>query len=216
MIEFGKEFLPLQNPPASKRNIQVETCPLDNDRAQIRAMLTDTRVDFEDPGVVHVVHCIVINLTIEQSNRTIIAAEFAIPRMAVENLCEKLPKSADALIGVAVGSGFGQKIKELYEGTNSCFHLYTLLQAIIPYLPQVYSWNKIFPMIDNDLPTQALPIAMEKIRKASSNSCHAWAAENGGITKDFKDEKYEYVLERIAPKAAKRWTVFKKDREEKS
>jgi len=210
MIDYSKDLLPLTNPSASQRNIKVETGPLDNQHGQIRAVLTDTRVDFENSELEHVVHCMVINLTVHLEKRIITAAEFATPRMAVDNVCDKLPRAADDLVGMALGQGFSAKIKELYEGTNSCFHLYTLLQSIVPYLPQVYSWNKDFRYFDNGLPTKGIPIAMRTMAKYARNTCHAWAAKTGGINEDFKAENYGPILERISPRAAQRWNEYQK------
>ena len=210
MIDYSKDLLPLDSPPVSVRNIEVQTAPIDNQYAQIRAVLTDTRVDFEDPKKVHVVHCMVIKLTVDLEKRIISAAEFATPRVAINNVCEKLPRSADDLVGLALGQGFSAKIKELYEGTNSCFHLYSLLQAIVPYLPQVYSWNKDFRFFDEGLPTASIPTAMRTMAKYARNSCHAWKAKTGAINVDFNTEHYGPILERVAPRAAERWEAYQK------
>jgi len=210
MIDFSTDILPLDNPSASHRNIKIETAPFDKQHGQIRAVLTDSRVDFEDPDLQHVVHCMVIKLTIHLEKRIITDAQFSTPRMAVSNVCNKLPRGADELVGLALGQGFSAKIKELYEGTNSCFHLYTLLQSIVPYLPQVYSWNKDFRFFDESLPTQDIPIAMRTMAKYARNSCHAWKAKTGGINVDFKADNFSPILKRIAPRAAERWRAYQK------
>ena len=205
MARYFEDILPLKNPSASKRSIQIETCLIDDVHAQIRGQITDTRRDFEDPEKEHVVHCMVLSLVVDINQRVITDAQFALPKMAVKNLCEHLPRDASDLIGVAVGSGFSVKIKELYEGVGSCFHLYTLLQSIVPYLPQVYSWNKSFRSFDEELPLKAVPVAMNTMERYARNTCHAWSAKDGGINQDFKKQNYGPILKSIAPRLSARW-----------
>ena len=205
MASYFEDILPLKNPSASKRNIKIETCLIDDVHAQIRGQITDTRRDFEHPDKEHVVHCMVLSLVVDINQRIITDAQFALPKMAVKNLCEHLPRDASDLIGVPVGNGFSVKIKELYEGVGSCFHLYTLLQSIVPYLPQVYSWNKNFRSFDEELPLEAVPVAMSTMERYARNSCHAWSAEGGGINKDFKKHNYGPILKSIAPRLSARW-----------
>ncbi len=157
MIDFSTDLLPLDNPSASQRNIKIETAPLDKQHGQIRAVLTDSRVDFEDPDLQHVVHCMVIKLTVHLEKRIITDAQFATPRMAVSNVCNKLPRSADELVGLALGQGFSAKIKELYEGpilaficirccNPSCLTCHKCIRGIrtFAFLMRVYP-PKIFP-----------------------------------------------------------------------
>jgi len=205
MAHYFEDVLPLKNPPASKREIQIETCLVDSDHAQIRGQITDTRIDFEDASQEHVVHCMVLSLIVDINKRVITDAQFSLPKMAVKNLCEHLPRDASDLVGLAVGSGFSVKIKELYEGVGSCFHLYTLLQAIVPYLPQVYSWNKNFRSFDEELPLEAVPVAMNTMERYARNTCHAWSSDGGGINKDFKNNNYGPILKSIAPRLSQRW-----------
>ena len=186
MADYFEDVLPLENPAASKRDIQIQTSLIDDVHAQIRGQITDTRVDFQDPNQEHVVHCMVLSLVVDINQRVITDAQFALPKMAVKNLCEHLPRDASDLIGLPVGSGFSVKIKELYEGVGSCFHLYTLLQSIVPYLPQVYSWNKNFRNFDEELPVEAVPIAMNTMERYARNTCHAWSAKDGALIETLK------------------------------
>ncbi len=80
----------------------------------------------------------------------------------------------------------------------------------MPYLPQVYSWNKDFRFFDESLPTQDIPIAMRTMAKYARNSCHAWKAKTGGINVDFKADNFSPILKRIAPRAAERWRAYQK------
>jgi len=213
MSDFAKEILPLSHPAACSRDIKLESSMLDDEHVQVRGQLTDTRVDFEDAAIEHVVHCIVINLTINLSARVITAAEFGLPKMAIADMCEKLPRSADALVGMSLGRGLSSRLKELYGGVCSCFHLSSLLQAMVPYLPQVYAWSKSFRFLDEDLPPEAVPMAMDKIGQTSLNSCHAWATDNGGIIVDFNNNNYAPMLQRIAPRLRQRWEKQEREKE---
>ena len=220
MANYFEDVLPLKNPPASQRNIKIETCMVDKNHAQVRGQITDTRIDFEDPSQEHIVHCMVLSMTIDINQRVITDAQFALPKMAVKNLCEHLPRDASDLIGLPVGSGFSVRIKELYEGVGSCFHLYTLLQSFVPYFPQVYSWNKSFRSFDEELPVEAVPIAMSTMERYARNTCHAWSADGGGINEDFKRHNYGPILKSIAPRLSERWyasaaeNIIVKDSEE--
>lgn len=199
------DVLPLQKPSGFKRDISVDSCRLDSDHIQIRGQLTDTRTDFENPEKLIVVHCLVVRLVLRVSDSIITDAEFGLPKMAFENICEKLPNGAELLVGVDVTKGLSFRLKELYAGKRSCFHLSSLLQALVPTLTQCRSWNADFRDMDESLPAALVPKAMDVMLQNVKNSCHAWEAQQGGITQDFQEGRYGRMLDRMAPRLFGRW-----------
>lgn len=211
MIDIAEDCLPLPNPVGFSRDIKIDSCSIDKDHYQVRGQLTDTRVDFDDPTKHHIVHCIVALITIRVSDNTITDAQFGLPKMAFSDLCEHLPKGAEELIGTDITKGLSFKLKELYAGKRSCFHLSSLLQAMVPALTQCRSWNVDFKRMDASLPADKVPVAMNVMLKNVKNSCHAWEEKNGGISVDFRNGNYDRMLDRMAPKLLGRWKQSNKE-----
>lgn len=209
MTDIAKDVLPLKNPSGFNRDIKIESCAIDNNHYQVRGQLTDTRTDYQDPCKQIIVHCLVASITVRVSDNIITQAEFGLPKMAFENMCEKLPNGAELLEGVDITKGFSFKLRELYGGKRSCFHLSSLLQAMVPALMQCRSWNFDFKMMDEKLPAHQVPAAMDAMFYNVKNSCHAWEEHNGGISQDFKNQNYEPMLERTAPRLLGRWKQSK-------
>lgn len=210
-IDIARDVLPLKNTNGFSRDIKIDSCPVDDNHYQVRGQLTDTRADYDDPNKIYIVHCIVANITIRVSDNIITDAEFGLPKMAFENMCEHLPGGADQLIGVDIMKGFSFKLRELYSGKRSCFHLSSLLQAMVPALTQCRSWNFDFRKMDESLPADKVPRAMDVMLRNVKNSCHAWEENNGGISVDFRNKEYEKMLDRVAPKLLGRWKQTKED-----
>ncbi len=213
MSDVASEVLPLGAEPGFRRDIKIESCRLDEEHIQVRGQLTDTRADYEDASKALQVHCMVARLTIRLSDNVITDAQFGLPKMAFQAMCEKLPTGADALIGVNARDGFSAKLRSIFGSTKSCFHLSSLMQAMVPVMPQCRLWNTEFKYIDEKLPPEAVPRAMAKMQSRVIDSCHAWAAEEGGITADFKNGNYEPMLDRVSPRLLKRWRQHSQDQD---
>ncbi len=207
--DIANHTLPLESDNGFTRDIKIDSCALDEEHFQVRGQLTDTRMDYEDPCKQIVVHCIVARITVSTQTNLITNAEFGLPKMAFKGMCEKLPNGADLLVGVDITRGFSFKLRELYGGKRSCFHLSSLLQAMVPALMQCRSWNFDFKMMDAGLPADKVPYAMNAMLKSVKNSCHAWEQHQGGITRDFADGNYEPMLGRMAPRLLGRWKQTK-------
>jgi len=204
-LDGAPSVLPLDNDSGFDRSIKISSTRIDTEFIQVRGELLDTRQDFENEEESILVHNIVAKITFRASDNIITAAEFGLPRMAFEGVCEHLPVSAEELIGLNVFKGLSFKLRALYSGPRSCFHLSSLLQAMIPSFAQCRSWNNEFRDMDQLLPANGVPLAMDALQKASNNSCHAWAKNTGAITKDFSADNYGPMLERMAPRLLGRW-----------
>ena len=203
---FGAaHVLPLDNDSGFNRSISISSTRINANLIQVRGELIDTRQDFEDPKKTILVHNIVARITFQLSDNIITAAEFGLPKMAFEGMCEKLPTSADELVGLNIFKGLSFKIRALYSGPRSCFHLSSLLQAMLPACSQARCWNNDFKEMDEKLPANLVPQAMDTMYKSVKNSCHAWSAKGGGITKDFDAGNYGPMLERTSPRLLGRW-----------
>ncbi len=199
------EVLPLTEDQGFSRDISITSCRLNESHIQVRGQLTDTRRDFEDHQKQIVVHCLVVRMTVNLESNTITKAEFGLPKMAFSNLCEHLPAGPEHLEGLNIFKGLSFKIRELYSGKRSCFHLSSLLLAMVPALTQCRSWNADFKDMDEKLPASAVPKAMHIMQKNVKNSCHAWEETSGKICSDFRNGHYERMLERMAPRLLGRW-----------
>ena len=203
--DLGRNTLPLQNDSGFSRDISIDSCAIDDEHYQVRGQLTDTRRDFENPDKLIVVHCIVVRLSISRKTNRITKAEFGLPKMAFNDMCEHLPNGPELLEGADITKGLSFKLRELYGGKRSCFHLSSLLQAMVPALTQTRSWNFEFKAMDAGLPPDKVPFAMERMQRSVKNSCHAWDEKQGGITRDFANGDYEPMLGRTAPRLLGRW-----------
>lgn len=212
--DLAKHTLPLQCSKGFSRDISIDSCALDEHHFQVRGQLTDTRTDYEEPGKVIVVHCLVARLTVNTKTNCITQAEFGLTKMAFKGMCEKLPNGAELLQGVDITKGFSFKLRELYGGRRSCFHLSSLLQAMVPALMQCRSWNFEFKQMDEALPTERVPGAMDAMLRSVKNSCHAWDEKHGGITQDFAAGNYTPMLGRMAPRLLGRWQQPQVDKED--
>ena len=203
--DLASDTLPLEDTSGFSRDIRIDSCAVDGEHYQIRGQLTDTRRDYENPDKLIVVHCIVVRVTISAKTNLVTKAEFGLPKMAFEGTCEHLPNGPELMVGLDITRGFSLKLRQLYGGRRSCFHLSSLLQAMVPALTQTRSWNIDFKAMDEKLPAEKVPLAMDVMRQSVKNSCHAWDENNGGITRDFDDGNYEPMLERTAPRLLGRW-----------
>lgn len=213
--QYG-EHLPLANESGYARNILIESCRLDEAHYQVRAELTDNRGDFVDRTKEIPVHGMVVRLTIRLDDNVITNAEFATPRLAFPGLCDQLPVGAEALVGLHIGKGFNEKLREIYSGTKSCWHLYSLLQATVPAIMQCSAWNGSFEQMDRNLPPNMVRTAMDIMASRARNSCHAWEDDTGFIQQEFGRQEYGRMLNRMAPRLKQRWENHKEGGGEQS
>lgn len=210
MNTFGQDSLPLDNDVGFNRSIDISSCRLDEQHIQIRGQLTDTHPHYEQAhaGETVVVHCIVVRLVVNASNGKVTDADFALPKMAFSGRCEHIPYGPELLVGLSTRTGFAEEIRKLYGESRSCFHIASLLQAMIPALPQCQTWNTTFKDLDQSLPAQMVPRALTRFQRSVKNSCHAWDEKDGFIVQDLKEGHYEEVLECLTPNLLARWKLY--------
>jgi len=197
--------LPLDDTSGFDRSINITTCRPDKDHIQVRGELIDTRQDFVNPEQTRLVHHVVARITFRLSDHIITDAQFSMPKMAFKGICEKLPASAGKLIGLDAFKNMSYKLKTLFGGRRSCFHIHSLLQAMLPAFQQARSWNNDFKEMDEKLPAQEVPGAMDQLLTAVKNSCHAWDLESGAVPQSFQEGQYGLMLERTTPRLLGRW-----------
>ena len=205
MREIAQNVLPLEAPDGFSRDIKIDSCVLDEKHFQVRGQLTDTRTDYVDPCKRIVVHCMVARLTVNTETNLITAAEFGLPKMAFKGKCEKMPAGAELLIGLDTSKGLSFRIRELFGGKRSCFHVCSLLLSMLPAFAQCKAWNLEFKPMDESMEPSEIPDAMAKMQQGFKNSCHAWVEDEGAICVDFENGRYEAMLDRIAPRLLGRW-----------
>lgn len=208
------DHLPLEEESGYSRRIYIDSCKLDEAHLQVRGELVDNRADYEDVDQEIAVHGMVVRLTINAATKEITRSEIALPQMAFNGICvAEMPAKAEDLVGVNVGKGFSQKISALFGATNGCMHLMTLLKAMAISMNQVNVWNHSFRILDAECPPESVGNAMTMIQAGVADSCHAWKAETGGVSRDFKVGNYGPMLDRCSPRLFQRWKLYKDESE---
>lgn len=211
MIRYT-DALPLAGDSGFSRRIFIDSCKLDADHIQVRGELVDNRADYQDTAQEIPVHGMVVRLSFNVNTRIIIKSEMLLPQMAFKDICfEQMPAKAEELEGSLTGKAFSQKVAEVFGTTRGCMHLMTLYRAIGVAMNQISSWNHSFQFLDADLPVENVENAMSVIHASVINSCHAWQAETGGVSRDFAKGEYGPMLERCTPKLLGRWKQYQEE-----
>lgn len=209
------DVLPLAGESGFSRRILIDSCKLDAEFIQVRGELVDNRADYQHNDQEIAVHGMVVRLTINANTRVITKSEMALPQMAFKGICaEQMPAKAEELEGTTTGKAFSQKVAEVFGTTRGCMHLMTLYRAIGVAMNQINSWNHAFRILDADCPAGSVGNAMSVIHASVLNSCHAWQAETGGVSKDFAVKEYGPMLERCTPKLLGRWKQLQQEQQE--
>ncbi len=204
--------LALEGESGFSRRIFIDSCKLDNGLIQIRGELVDSRADYQQADKEIDVHGMVVRLSFDANTREIVQSEMALPQMAFAGICaEQIPARAEELIGTKTGKPYNQKVAEVFGATRGCMHLMTLYRAIGVAMNQVGSWNHSFRGLDENCPAANVPNAMSVIQSSIVDSCHAWAAQGGGVIRDFEAQQFAPMLERCTPKLLGRWQQYQEN-----
>ena len=208
--------LPLENESGFSRRIFIDSCKLHNGMIQLRGELVDSRADYQVVNTEIDVHGMVVRMSFDPNTREILSSEMSLPQMAFQGICaEQMPAKAEELVGVKTGKPYNQKVAEIFGATRGCMHLMTLYRAIGVAMNQINSWNHTFKGLDADCPPENVRNVMPLIQAGVVDSCHAWAAEAGGVTLDFEEERFGPMLERCTPKLLGRWKQYQENQEYK-
>ncbi len=206
--------LPLEGESGFNRQILIDSCKLDDEHIQIRGELVDRRADYQDSEHDIAVHGMVVRLSFNVNTREVIRSEMALPQMAFVGICsEQMPAKAEELIGALTGSGFNQRVAEVFGNTRGCMHLMTLYRAIGVAMNQISCWNHTFKLLDEECPPERVKTAMSVIQASVENSCHAWKSEDGGVIQDFAQDEYGPMLHRCTPRLLGRWKQYKDEQQ---
>jgi len=192
------DLLPLARDLGYSRHVRIGSCRLDEAHVQIRGELVDDRADFQVPQRTVSVHALVVRITVRLADRVITEAEAAYPKLAFAGVCDQPPTGPEALLGLVVDQGLTRAIKERFSGVCSCYHLSSLLQAMVPALTQCFVWNDTFPKLDAEGTRESVPNAMADMARSIRNTCHAWK-DGGFIQTEIAEGRPEPVLQRVAP-----------------
>ena len=203
--------LSLDNASGFDRSIHVSSCAVGGSYFQVRGELQDRRVDYNDENISHIVHHMIIRLLIRLEDGQITDAEFALPKMAINDACEQLPNNADKLIGLTITDNFLFRINRLYAGSRSCFHIHSLLSAMTPTFSQARTWNYDFRDWNDNTPAKATPATLEALQEQLANSCHMWKRQTGFFPKAFSEHKYAPLLQITSPNLLARWKLYSQD-----
>ena len=196
------------------RHISFSSCRLDADHLQVRGELVDSRADYNNPELTVPVHGIVVRLTVQINGLVITDARIELPKMAFDDLCRQVPHSGEPLVGLSIKKNFLQKVEDIYGGDRSCFHLFSLLSAMIPAFTQVRHWNDSFPAMDQHMSADAVPVAMDIMTNSVQNTCYAWRSD-GVVVHEIREGHYDRLLKRVSPSLLQRWHDKQRDEADK-
>lgn len=206
------DVLALQGQSGFSRCIFIDSCKIDDEHIQVRGELVDTRADYQQADKDVPVHGMVVRMTFNANTRIIVKSEMALPQMAFKGICaEQMPAKAEELEGTQTGKPYSQKVAEVFGATRGCMHVMTLYRAIGVAMNQISCWNHSFRLLDENCPPESVGNAMSVIHASVLDSCHAWQADTGGVSKDFAAGEYGPMLERCTPKLLGRWQQYQKE-----
>ncbi len=190
--------LPLSQSPAHRRQIQYETCKLDDDHIEIRGELIDT--SFDHDGVSKIQHHMVIRLTIKDDLR-ITDAEF-LTLHAPFGECSNYAVGSQSLVGLSASHGFTKKIYELYGKEKGCSHIVTLLMNLAAAIRQGIAFSLFFPRTDHTFSRDARKTALNKMAMDLTNTCMTWA-EGSPVQQSIQSGNMRGLEERLFPNSTK-------------
>lgn len=200
------ETLPFAPNLGFSRSVQIRSGLLRPGLVRVRGELVDDRSRYENAAERIPVHGVVIQLDIDTEAAVIEAAEFALPMSAFPGICDALPVPASELVGASIEQGISRKIMELYGREKSCFHVYSLLMAMVPALPQCLVWNGKFRELDAEDSLDLVPLTMKNMARDLKDSCHAWGTDSP-VQEGHARGRYGPTLKRVAPRLHAKWAV---------
>lgn len=207
MTDDQPEVLPLEAPVSAERSISIESCRIDDERYQVRGSLVTTRVSYDMPERLECYQRIVARLTLRFGDSEIIGAEFAMPHGPFSGVCDRLPIGGEALVGLRVGPGFRDALRQRFPRAHTCADLQALLQAMASLIPAIGAMQGAFRRIDESLPAGDVPAVLDAMveRHKAAETCHAWTNDDYGIPARFAGGDYGVVLTPIGRRVKRRW-----------
>lgn len=106
-----------------------------------------------------------------------------------EQLCPTITDHYDKLIGLTIGRGYTNKVRQLFGGPRGCTHVTALLNAMAPVAVQCF-WSMEVSRATRDATATISPPAAtldrERARSAAwtfnLNSCHVWQEDGELVT----------------------------------
>lgn len=190
-------LLKLAGEAAHKRNIEVATYTADENHLVTEGRLTDVRLkdyykftgEVVDAGTLHDLRLILL---------------IKIPELIIEDLeviietvpradCQLMNKSLEPVIGMAIGSGFSSKVRELAGGVAGCTHLVHLLTTMAPAVMQGY-WAYLYQQ-KPDISKAKDGKKAGAMGRGLKNSCYAWREDGDAYQKMVKLMKEKSSVE---------------------
>lgn len=201
------QALPLDAPATAERSISIESCRIDDERFQVRGSLVTTRVSYDRPETVERYQHIVVRLTLRFGDSEIVGADFAMPHGPFAGICDRLPIGAEALLGLHIGPGFRDTLRERFPRAHTCADLQALLHAMASLIPALGAMQGPFRRIDESLSASDVPAVFDAMvqRHKAAQTCHAWTNTDHGLPAHFARGDYGVVLTPIGRRVKRRW-----------
>ncbi len=174
----------IKNRPVHERRIRMRTFPLEDGRLVVEGWLRDDRLidGYHWNGQKRpagVVHHLCIRLLVGGWPVTIMDAEAEMPQVP-HDLCRTTQESVSKLKGIAIASGYSEKIRHMLGGVKGCTHLTHLIVVMGTVALHGY-WTH------RSRKKQPLPESLEDFQGLSNlmNSCTLWD-ENGPIIQEIR------------------------------
>lgn len=176
-MESLKDSIP--DRPIHRRQINIATYPLGEERLVIEGWLKDDRLVSGyhwdgTPRPAGIVHWMGIRLLVEGSPPVIMQAEAEMPQVPHE-ACPEILDAVKRLMGLSISSGFTAAVLERLGGVKGCTHMTQLILAMGPAALHGY-WTQ------QARQRRPRPASLEEVSAldALRDSCHLWG-ENGPL-----------------------------------
>jgi len=174
----------IKDRPVHERRMRIQTFPLEDGRLVVEGWLRDERLiegyhwngEKRSSGVIH--H-LCVRLLVGDWPVTIMDAEAEMPRVP-HALCCTTRESVRKLKGMAIVSGYSEKVRHLLGGVKGCNHLTHLVVVMGTAALHGY-WTQ------RSKTRQPIPHSLEEFQGLSNliNSCALWE-ENGPIIQEIR------------------------------
>ncbi|KZB64846.1 hypothetical protein AUP42_18530 [Thalassospira lucentensis] len=191
--------MPLSSPAAEREHIHTRNVTCTGYRRKdglwdIEGHITDTKTyGFEnnDRGEIPAgvpIHEMWLRITV--GDDMVINAVEAVTDHAPFNACDEIAPNYEALVGLRIGPGLKQQIRERVGGIHGCTHLTELMgpvattafQTIFPIRArEAEEWRK---QQEKDGTASNLP---KKRRSPLVNSCHGWRSDGAAVKRIAPD-----------------------------
>lgn len=193
MSVFATDSILPPDPPGLEalhdREYRVRAYRVADDRLLIRGAVRDQKppgmyVD-EDPDPL-TIHHMQVELEVAFPSLEIVRAEATL-EIHPNTTCPRIEDHYHQLVGLSIGRGFTNRVRELFGGPRGCTHTTALIQAMAPVAVQCF-WSmraaRAGSIDDVDVPFQPPDEEHRDMAwQLNVGSCHVWAEDGEQVAR---------------------------------